>query len=235
MSRLQSPGTSEMASSRISPARICRASPPPLMDESLRRTVLISAMLAPEASRLRVTPCLSASVTPGTGWTSSADAPPDSSTMQRSAGAQAPRQLKDARPGGDTGRIGNRMSRLEDLDARRLLAGPQAMAIASHHRAADGPELVRVVMGRQGCRHAGSSLARTEHQRPAGRACRRQKRGQAVRGIGRGETGAEQPGQQLTFGRAHAVAPHAAGRSTATAGSTVPSRNSRNAPPPVET
>ncbi len=61
-----------------------RARPPPLTRERCLRTVLISCMVAPHASRSCVTDCLSSRVTPSAGATRSADPPPEIRQMTRS-------------------------------------------------------------------------------------------------------------------------------------------------------
>ena len=119
------------------------------MTESLRRTVLISAMPAPGVQQAAGQALLVGQRHAG-----------DRLHQQRRRAARQqhdaavfrpgiPRQLKDARTGGDTRGIGNRMSGLQDLDARRLLTGPKAMAMARHHGTVERPEPECMVVGRQ--------------------------------------------------------------------------------------
>ena len=84
-----SPATSDMASVASCAGAAAAASRPPLIAERCLRTVLISWMSAPAASRARFTACLSASVRPGAGRLSRAEAPPDSRNSTRSSGPAA--------------------------------------------------------------------------------------------------------------------------------------------------
>ncbi len=80
--------TSEMASVRVSP-RHAAASRPPLMRDRCLRTQFSSSMARPSCMSARVICCFSARVTPSTGPHSSADAPPESSTMRRPSAGTA--------------------------------------------------------------------------------------------------------------------------------------------------
>ena len=84
--------TSEIASVSVRPAHAA-ARRPPLMPDRCLRTQLSSSMARPSCMSARVICCFSANVTPGTGRHSSAEAPPDSSTMSRpSAGTPLQRR-----------------------------------------------------------------------------------------------------------------------------------------------
>ena len=70
-------GTSEISHDSTRAGCAAIASRPPLMAERCFRTVFISPMLAPDFSSARLTSCLSASVRPGAGRASRAEAPPE--------------------------------------------------------------------------------------------------------------------------------------------------------------
>ena len=78
-----SPITSEITSAAARPGGSRGMRPPPLTAERCLRTVLISWMSAPHASSRELTRDLSSRVIPAAGATSSADAPPVSSTSTR--------------------------------------------------------------------------------------------------------------------------------------------------------
>ena len=81
-----SPGTSEMMRVHSRAGSAAWASRPPLMAESWRRSTFISLMVAPLASRMRLSACLSASVMPGPGSVSNDEPPPEMSATTRSSG-----------------------------------------------------------------------------------------------------------------------------------------------------
>jgi hypothetical protein len=85
-----SPGMSLIAKVTTRAGRAASARRPPLMRERCLRTAFISTMLAPLASRLRLTACLSARVISPAGSTSREEPPPDISAMTRSS-AVSPR------------------------------------------------------------------------------------------------------------------------------------------------
>ena len=124
-------GTSEISQDRTRAGCAAMASRPPLMAERCFRTVFISTMLAPDFSSARLTSCLSASVRPGAGRASSAEAPPEIRQSTRSSAREALDLLEDAAGGGAALLVGHGMGGLDDLDA---LAG-LAVAVARDDQA----------------------------------------------------------------------------------------------------
>ena len=87
--------TSEIASVSVRPAHAA-ARRPPLMPDRCLRTQLSSSMARPSCISARVICCFSANVTPGTGRHSSAEAPPERSTMSRPSAGTAPAAARAA-------------------------------------------------------------------------------------------------------------------------------------------
>ena len=84
-----SPGTSEIASVTVRAGKAAAASRPPFTADMCLRTVLISWIEAPEASRRAVTACLASKDMPGSGRASSAEPPPEARNRKRSSGPSA--------------------------------------------------------------------------------------------------------------------------------------------------
>ena len=84
MTEGSSPGTSLMHSVTTRAGAQAAARRPPLMRERCLRTLFISPMVAPLASRAWLMRCLSASVRPSPGSVSSAEPPPETRHSTRS-------------------------------------------------------------------------------------------------------------------------------------------------------
>ena len=80
-----SPGTSEIRRLTTRAGAAAAARRPPLMADRCLRTQFISAMLAPDFNRARLTARLSSSVRPGAGNASSAEPPPEIRQSTRSS------------------------------------------------------------------------------------------------------------------------------------------------------
>ncbi len=80
MASRSSPITSDSTRASVSAGNSARARSPPFIAERCFRTALISWMVAPHASKRRVTAALSSSVKPSAGLLSKALPPPDMST-----------------------------------------------------------------------------------------------------------------------------------------------------------
>ena len=85
MSMGSSPGTSDSSRFTTRAGWHAAASRPPLMADRCRRTQFISLMLAPLASRARLSACLSPSVSPGSASGSSDEPPPEIRHSTRSS------------------------------------------------------------------------------------------------------------------------------------------------------
>ncbi len=89
-----SPGTSEITRVTSRAGWAAAARRPPLIAERCLRRQFISPIAAPEASSALFTACLSASVRPGAGSESRAEAPPD---IRQSTRSSAPAPSASAR------------------------------------------------------------------------------------------------------------------------------------------
>ena len=90
-------GTSEISQDSTRAGCAAIASRPPLIAERCLRTVFISPIWAPDFSSARLTSCLSASVRPGAGRASRAEAPPEIRHSTRSS-AERPFTFSRMRP-----------------------------------------------------------------------------------------------------------------------------------------
>ena len=97
MSIGSSPGTSESSRFTTRAGWQAAASRPPLMADRCRRTQFISLMLAPLASRARLSACLSASVRPGSAQRQQRRAAAGDQAQHQVVGRQAPHHVEHAR------------------------------------------------------------------------------------------------------------------------------------------
>ena len=168
------------------------ASRPPLMVETCLRMVFIAAIGAPEASSASLTAISSASVRPPAGDGSSAEPPPEISATTRSSSVEAGDGFEQALRGLEAGRVGHRMRGLDDLDA---LAG-RGIAVAGDDDAFERP-VPGLLEGR--C-HLRRALAGADDDGAALRLCR-QVTADGQFGIGGGDGGLEDRGQETASGR----------------------------------
>ncbi len=194
-----SPGTSEITSVTTLAGCAAAARRPPLIAERCLRTTFIWPMSAPEASRARLSACLSSRLMPGAGRLSRAEAPPEIRHSTRSSAPADFGELEHARGRLVAGGIGHRVGRLDHLDSLTR----RAMAVARDHQALDRPGHVLLdLLG-----HGGRGLACAQHD-GAARGRWRQMRRDRARRAGRRDRGiqhAAQPRLVLDHGhdRAH--------------------------------
>ena len=220
--------------SRTSPrapdARRRRAARPSSRDRCLR-TQLISRMSAPWRIKKFAAARFCSNVSTGSGCAASDEPPPEIRQHQRLVRRAAATRARATarRPRGSRRRAKD--ARLRRPRYRRALARLQAVAVARDDHAAHGRAPVRVERGR----HRRRGLAGAEHER--GPARQPAQRGRQAHG---GRRGLRRLLERLLEQRArggrvrHGQPPAARCSNVATAGSFLPSRNSRNAPPPVE-
>ena len=189
-----SPGTSLIARVTTRAGAAAAARRPPLIADRCFRTAFISVMLAPQASSARLTACLSASVRPGAGAASRAEAPPDISAMTRSSSVRFWTRSSSRLRAAFAVFVGDRVGGFDDLDA----AGRDGVAVAGDDGALQrdvGPG----VFQRGG--HDGGGFAAADHDAAAGRRFRRQMAGQHGPRVGGRDGGIEQGAQGGAGGR----------------------------------
>ena len=188
-------GTSEISHDSTRAGCAAIASRPPLMAERCFRTVFISPMWAPDFSSARLTSCLSASVRPGAGRASRAEAPPEIRQSTQIVGRQALHLFEDAAGGGAALLVGHGMGRLDDLDALAGLAVAVARDDQSFERMRASAPRRRAPWRRSPCRRRSRRFALS-----AAAACRYRARGRWRGGRRRGR---RRTGRAAGRGRRH--------------------------------
>ncbi len=168
--------------------RAATASRPPLIAERCLRTAFISVIVAPLASRARLTACLSASVMPPAGSVMSAEPPPEIRAITRSSGRRPDDGRENELRRRLAHRVGDRMRGLEDPDP----PGGHGMAVAGD----DDARQVDVRPGGVECRrHRGRGLAGPDDDAATLGLLRQVAEHRRAR-IGTRDSGVEDPSQQ---------------------------------------